>query len=144
MKYNSGRLIKCSEPRQVASRFILNKTKIMRLLISLLVNGLLVYLCAEILSGVGIDGYFDAVIVALLLGIVNFFVKPVLTLLTLPITILTLGLFLLVINGAMVLLVDWMLDGFYVDGWIWAIVFALVMSFFNLFVGQFSVKEARK
>ncbi|KGE86516.1 MAG: phage holin family protein [Phaeodactylibacter xiamenensis] len=116
----------------------------MRLLISLLVNGLLVYLCAEILSGVGIDGYFDAVIVALLLGMVNFFVKPVLTLLTLPITILTLGLFLLVINGAMVLLVDWMLDGFYVDGWIWAIVFALVMSFFNLFVGQFSVKEERK
>ena len=81
---------------------------------------------------------------ALLLGMVNFFVKPVLTLLTLPITILTLGLFLLVINGAMVLLVDWMLDGFYVDGWVWAIVFALVMSFFNLFVGQFSVKEERK
>jgi putative membrane protein len=134
----------CAEPRRVASRFNLNKTEIMRLLISLLVNGLLVYLCAEILSGVGIDGYFDAVIVALLLGMVNFFVKPVLTLLTLPITILTLGLFLLVINGAMVLLVDWMLDGFYVDGWIWAIVFALVMSFFNLFVGQFSVKEERK
>ncbi|MCR9099386.1 MAG: phage holin family protein [bacterium] len=116
----------------------------MRLLLSLLINGFLVYLCAEILSGVSIDGYLTAVLVALLLGIVNFFVKPVLTLLTLPITILTLGLFLLVINGAMVLLVDWMLDGFYVDGWIWAIFFAIVMAIFNLFVGQFTVQEKEK
>lgn len=116
----------------------------MRLLLSLLINGLLVYVCAEILSGVGVDGYLDAVIVALLLGIVNFFVKPVLTILTLPITILTLGLFLLFINGAMVLLVDWMLDGFYVDGWIWAIVFALVMAVFNLFVGRFTVQEQQQ
>lgn len=115
----------------------------MRLLISLLINGLLVYLCARLLSGVSIDGYLDAVIVALLLGMVNFFVKPVLTILTLPITILTLGLFLLVINGAMVLLVDWMLDGFYVDGWAWAIAFALVMAFFNLFVGRYAVKEEK-
>ncbi|MEQ8705544.1 MAG: phage holin family protein [Phaeodactylibacter sp.] len=116
----------------------------MRLLLSLLINGFLVYLCAEILSGVSIDGYLNAVLVALLLGMVNFFVRPVLTLLTLPITILTLGLFLLVINGAMVLLVDWMLDGFYVDGWIWAIFFAIVMAIFNLFVGQFTVQEKEK
>lgn len=116
----------------------------MRLLLSLLINGLLVYVCANILAGVGIDGYLDAVVVALLLGLVNFFVKPILTLLTLPITILTLGLFLLVINGAMVLLVDWMFDGFYVDGWVWAIVFALVMAFFNLFVGRFTVQEKEK
>ncbi len=116
----------------------------MRFLVSLLINGLLVYFSAYLLSGVSIDGYLDAVIVALLLGVVNFLIKPILTLLTLPITILTLGLFLLVINGAMVLLVDWMFDGFYVDGWLWAIIFALVMAVFNLFVGQFTVKEERK
>lgn len=107
----------------------------MRFIISLLVNGLLVYLAAEILPGVAVTGYMEAILVALLLGIVNFFIRPVLTVLTLPITILTLGLFLLVINGAMVLLVDWLLSGFSVDGWFWAIIFAIILAIFNMITG---------
>ncbi|TXB62604.1 phage holin family protein [Phaeodactylibacter luteus] len=112
----------------------------MRLLITLLVNGLLVYLAAAILPGIAIDGYFNAIIVALLLGIANFLVRPVLFLLTLPITILTLGLFLFFVNGAMVLLVDSLLSSFTVDGWFWAIAFSIIMSVFNLF---FENKEAK-
>ncbi|NRA48284.1 MAG: phage holin family protein [Phaeodactylibacter sp.] len=113
----------------------------MRLLASLLINGFLVYICGEVLPGVSVSGYYEAVIVALLLGVVNFFVKPILTILTLPVTILTLGLFLLVINGSMVLLVDSMLSGFNVDGLGWAILFTLVMSFFNFFVGRISADK---
>ncbi|MCB0553917.1 MAG: phage holin family protein [Phaeodactylibacter sp.] len=107
----------------------------MKFLISLLVNGLLVYLTAELLSGVYVAGYMEAILVAFLLAIVNTLVRPILTLLTLPITILTLGLFLLVVNGAMVLLVDWLLDGFRVNGWMWAIFFVVLMAVFNFFVG---------
>ncbi|MCB0546634.1 MAG: phage holin family protein [Phaeodactylibacter sp.] len=107
----------------------------MRFLISLLVNGLLVYLAAEILPGVAVAGYMEAILVALLLGFVNFFIRPILTILTLPITIITLGLFLLVLNGAMVLLVDWLLDGFSVDGMFWAIIFTIILAIFNLFTG---------
>ncbi len=107
----------------------------MRFLISLLVNGLLVYLAAEILPGVSVAGYMEAVLAALLLSFVNFFVRPVLTILTFPITLITLGLFLLVINGAMVLLVDWLLDGFSVDSLFWAIIFIIILSIFNLIAG---------
>ncbi|MCO6486809.1 MAG: phage holin family protein [Phaeodactylibacter sp.] len=114
----------------------------MRFIISLLVNGLLVYLAAEILSGVAVAGYMEAILVALLLGIVNFLIRPILTILTLPITILTLGLFLLVINGAMVLLVDGLLDGFSVDGWLWAIIFAIILAVFNMITGGL-IKEKK-
>lgn len=111
----------------------------MRLLITLLVNGLLVYLAAAVLPGIAIEGYFNAIVVALLLGIANFLVRPVLFILTLPITILTLGLFLFFVNGAMVLLVDSLLSSFTVDGWFWAIAFSVIMSVFNLL---FENKEA--
>ncbi len=108
----------------------------MRFIITLLINGLLVYLVSEMLPGVAVSSYLEAILVALLLGVVNFFIRPILTILTLPITILTLGLFLLVLNGAMVLLVDWLLAGFEVDGLLWAIIFAVILAIFNLIVGS--------
>ncbi|MCB0567579.1 MAG: phage holin family protein [Phaeodactylibacter sp.] len=116
----------------------------MRFIISLLVNGLLVYLAAEILPGVSVAGYMEAILVALLLGFVNFFIRPILTILTLPITIITLGLFLLVINGAMVLLVDWLLSGFSVDGLIWAIIFTIILAIFNFITGGLMGEKDKK
>ncbi|MEK7256121.1 MAG: phage holin family protein [Bacteroidota bacterium] len=107
----------------------------MRFIIVLLLDALVVYFAADFLSGVTVSGYVEAIIVALLLALVNTFIKPILTFLTLPITILTLGLFLLVINGAMVLLVDWFLDGFAVDGLITAIIFSLIISLLNMLIG---------
>ena len=107
----------------------------MRFIIVLLLDALVVYFAADFLSGVTVSGYVEAIIVALLLALVNTFIKPILTFLTLPITILTLGLFLLVINGAMVLLVDWFLDGFAVDGLITAIIFSLIISRLNMLIG---------
>ena len=116
----------------------------MQFLISLLINGFLVYLASSILSGVEVAGYVEAVVVALLLAIVNMFVRPILTFLTLPITILTLGLFLIILNGAMVLLVDWFLTGFYVDGLFWAIMFSFLLALFNLIFGRFMIKNKVK
>jgi len=106
----------------------------MRILLFILLNGLAVLVASNLLSGVAVDGYLSAIIVGLVLGLVNLFVKPIITILTLPITILTLGLFLLIINAAMVLLVDWMVPSFDVAGWGAAILFAIVLWVLNMII----------
>lgn len=100
-------------------------------IIRFLLNGLAVLLAAYLLPGVDLDGYGTALIVALVLSIANLIVKPVLIFLTIPITILTLGLFLLVINAGIILFADYLVDGFYVDGFWWALLFSLILSLFN-------------
>ena len=100
-------------------------------IIRFLLNGLAIVLTAYLLPGVDVSDYGTALIVALILSIVNILVKPILVLLTIPITILTLGLFLLVINAAIILFADYMVDGFFVDGFWWALLFSLILSIFN-------------
>ena len=100
----------------------------MGIIISILVNGLAVFITANFLPGVTVDNFVTAIIVAVVLGIVNFVVKPILHLLTLPITILTLGLFTFVINALMILLVDALVAGFQVDGFWAALLFSLILS----------------
>ncbi len=106
----------------------------MRWLLALLLNGLCVFAAGKVLPGVSVESYMTAVVAGLLLAIANTIVRPVLVLLTLPITLLTLGLFLLVINAAMVLLVDAILPGFEVAGFVWALVLSLVLAALNGFV----------
>lgn len=87
-----------------------------------------VLFAAYILKGVHVDNSATALLVAVVLGLLNSFVKPVLVVLTIPFTILTLGLFLLFIN---ILIVKWAADlvpGFSVDGWVSALVFSIVVS----------------
>ena len=103
----------------------------MNWLIRLLLNGLAVALTAYILPGVSVEDYGTALIVALILAIVNVLVKPILVILTIPITIVTLGLFLLVINAAIILFVDNLVTGFTVGGFWWALLFSLILSIFN-------------
>ena len=86
------------------------------------------WLASKIVPGVHIHSPGDLIAAALLLGIVNAFVRPILVILTFPITLLTLGLFLLVINGLMIELVSYFLSGFVVDGLWPAILTALVVS----------------
>jgi len=88
-------------------------------------------LTAYLLPGVHVEHYGYALLVAAVLAIVNFIIKPILVVLTIPITVLTLGLFLLVINALMILLVDSLIDGFRVDGFWWALAFSLILSVFN-------------
>lgn len=103
----------------------------MNLIIRLLLNGLAVVLTAYLLPGVSVADYGTALIVALVLAIVNVFLKPILVVLTIPITIVTLGLFLLVINAALILFVDSLVSGFEVRGFWWALLFSLILSIFN-------------
>lgn len=90
------------------------------MILRFLLNGVAVMLTAYLLPGVTVKDYLTALIVALVLAIVNVIVKPILVLFTIPITVVTLGLFLLVINALMILLVDYFVDGFFVNGFWWA------------------------
>ena len=115
----------------------------MKFILRLLLTALAVIILAKFLPGIGVDTYWTAVIVALVLGILNFIVKPILILLTLPVTIITLGLFLLIINAIIILLADSMVDGFSVDSIWWALLFSLLLSFLQSIL--FSVlKEEKK
>jgi putative membrane protein len=100
----------------------------MNLIIRLLLNALAVFILAYVLNGVSVDGYTSAIIVAIVLSILNVLVKPILVLLTLPVTILTLGLFLLVINALMILLADKLIDGFGVASFWTAVLFSILLS----------------
>ena len=113
----------------------------MNWLIRLLLNGLAVVLTAYILPGVSVEDYGTALIVALILAIVNVLVKPILVILTIPITIVTLGLFLLVINAAIILFVDNLVAGFTVSGFWWALLFSLILSIFNSLFNDLAGKK---
>jgi putative membrane protein len=101
------------------------------LLLRLMVNTLSVFATAWILPGILIEDFMSALVVAVVLALLNVTLKPFLILITLPFTIVTLGLFLLVINAAVIMLAQNWIDGFSVDGWLWAIGFSFVMSFIN-------------
>jgi putative membrane protein len=117
--------------------------RFMNLIIRFLLSGLAVMLTAYLLPGVRVTDYWAALIVAVLISIANVIVKPVLILFTIPITVLTLGLFLLVINALMILLVDYFVVDFYVEGFWWALAFSLIMSVFNSIFSDLT-KEKKK
>jgi len=103
----------------------------MGLLLKLLINALAVFGAAYILPGVHVKNFTTALIVALVLSILNLIVKPILVVFTIPVTILTLGLFLLVINAIIVKICAHLVSGFAVDGWLYAIIFSLIVSLFS-------------
>ncbi len=105
-------------------------------IVSLILTAIAVFLVASLLPGVSLDGFLTAIIVALALALLNALVKPILVVLTIPITIVTLGLFLLVINTVIVLLAAWMVESFRVDGFWWALVFSLLLSLVNAVLGS--------
>ena len=100
----------------------------MNFIIRLLIVAVVAYGLSKLLPGVHIPDFKDAVIFALVLAVLNAIVKPLIILLTLPITIVTLGLFLFVINAIIILLADKLMDGIQIDGFLWALVFSLVLS----------------
>lgn len=100
----------------------------MKLLLRILVTALLVIILSYLMKGVTVDGVTTALTVAVVLGLLNLFVKPLLVLFTLPVTIFTLGLFLLVINACMILLCDHFVDGFEVRSFWTALLFSIFLS----------------
>jgi len=103
----------------------------MKLIIRILLTAVVVFLIAEFLPGISVAGFGTSIIVALVLALLNLIVKPILVILTLPVTILTLGLFLLVINAIIILLADSFISGFGVDGFWIALIFSLLLSIFQ-------------
>ncbi len=106
----------------------------MSILISWFVSALAILAASYLLPGVHIAGFLTALVVAVVLGIINAIIKPILVILTLPINILTLGLFTLVINAFLVLLTSAIVPGFKVDGFLWALIFSIVLSIINMFL----------
>ena len=100
----------------------------MGFILKFLLTAFLTYLLAKFLPGAHLAGFGSAVLLIIVLAILNAVVKPILQLLGLPITILTLGLFLLVINAVIVLLADFLLTGFKVDGFFAALLFSIALS----------------
>ena len=120
----------------MAKILIIGKTKIMKLLFRILITAVLVMAISYLMKGVVVDEFVTALKVAIVLGLLNFFVKPILVLLTLPITIFTLGLFLLVINAIMILLCSHFVHGFQVSS-IWtAMFFSIILSLSQSLVYQ--------
>ena len=105
----------------------------MRLLLSLIINTVSVYVAAYIVPGVKTD-LLGAAIASIVFGVLNTFLKPILLLLTLPITILTLGLFALVLNTFIVLLVSVLVPGFFVESFFSAFLFSILLSLVSFFL----------
>jgi len=103
-----------------------------------LLSGLAVLLTAYLLPGVHVEHYGYALLVAAVLSFANVIVRPIFVILTIPITVFTLGLFLLVINALIILLVDYLVPKFDVDGFWWALAFSLILSVFNSMFSEMS------
>lgn len=98
------------------------------LLLVWLINAFAVYVTASLLGGIYIKNFWAAIIVALVLGLINAIVKPILVFFSFPFIIVTLGLFLLIINALMLLLAATLVDGFTVSSFGWAVLGSLVIS----------------
>jgi len=110
----------------------------MKLVIRLLVATLSVFISAYLIPGVSVDSFQTAFVVAVVLGVLNIFIKPLLVILTLPITILTLGLFTLVINIALLYLAAAVVPGFVIEGLLSALLFGLLVSLISSFLNMIS------
>jgi putative membrane protein len=100
-------------------------------LVRILVNGLAVLIASFLLPGVHVNNMLNAVIVAAVLALLNAFIKPLLILLTIPITVFSFGLFLLVINAGLIMLADYIVPDFEVDGFWWGLLFSIVLWAIN-------------
>jgi putative membrane protein len=103
----------------------------MNTIIKILLTAVAVVVLSKFLPGVTVDGFVTAIIVAVVLALLKFIVRPILVILTLPVTIITFGLFLFVINAIIILIADYFVGGFSVSGvWI-ALLFSILLSIFQ-------------
>lgn len=110
----------------------------MNILLNWLLNAVAIMVSAYVLLGIHVRDFVTALVLAVVLGIINAVLKPILIILTLPINIITLGLFTFVINAFLVILASKLVSGFTVDNFWWALAFSLVLSLVNWFFGRLS------
>lgn len=116
----------------------------MRFLLRLLLNGVAILVAAALINGVHLSGAPAALMAGVILGLINAIIRPVLKILTFPITILTLGLFTLVINAVCFALTAWVVDGFEIDGPVPAFVGALLVSIVSWLLSVLLVPKKEK
>jgi putative membrane protein len=111
----------------------------MRFLLKLLINTVAVYVTASVVPGIKIDSWITALIASIVLGVLNTLIKPLLVILTLPVNILTLGLFTIVINAFMITLTSSLVSGFHVETFVSAVLFSIVLSIVGGFLGLLAI-----
>lgn len=114
----------------------------MKFLINLIVTAVAAYAIAHFLPSVTINGFGAAILFALVFGILNALVRPILVIFTIPVTVITLGLFLLVINALIILLADYFVSGIEVDGFWWALVFSILLSIVTSIINSIFKNES--
>ncbi len=112
----------------------LKQITLMGFLIKVLVSSIAVVITAYLLGGVTVPDFTTALVVAFVLGVLNMVLKPVLIILTIPVTIFSLGLFLLVINAFIIQLTGVIVSGFVVDSFWWALLFSIILSIVTWFL----------
>ena len=105
-----------------------------RVLVNLLLSAVMLYIISRIFSGIVIDGFETALVAALALGLINAIIKPIISFFAIPLTIITLGLFSLVINALMLSLASSFVSGFYIDSFATAFFASIVLSVLNLLI----------
>lgn len=107
----------------------------MMFVLQLLLTALAAFLAAKLTPGVTITSYWSAILLALVLGLLDVFVKPFLEFISIPVTVLTLGLFMLVINAVIILLASWLLSSFQVSGFWTAMLYSVIFSIVSWILG---------
>ncbi len=110
----------------------------MAIAIRLVILAIAVFVASYIIPGVIIDSFTSLLVVSIVLAVVNTFIKPILVILTFPLTVITLGIFLLLLNGLLVLLVSSIVPGFHVDSFLAAILFSIVVSLVSSLLSNFT------
>ena len=113
-----------------------NQSKASSFLVKILIGGISVLIAEFFLKGIHIDTFMTGFILAAVIILINLLIKPILVFLTFPITLITLGLFLLVINAGVIIIADRIIPGFEVDGFWWALLFSIVLSIINSLFGN--------
>jgi putative membrane protein len=121
--------------------FLNYKNVTMNFIIKLFIRSIIVFALSYFLPGVQVTNIMAALWVALVLGLLNTFLKPVLVLLTIPVTLFTLGLFLLVINAMIVLICDYFIPEFQVDGFVTALFFSILLSLSQSILNKIFVSD---
>jgi putative membrane protein len=113
----------------------------MNIILRIIISAVVAFGLSYILTGIHIQSFVTALILAAVLGLLNLIVKPILIVLTLPITIFTFGLFLFVINAIIILIAANFVKGFSVDGFWWALLFSLLLSVLTSFLYRKSTEN---
>lgn len=116
----------------------------MNIAVRIIIMAVVAFGLSYVLRGIYIDTFWTALVLAIVLAILNAFVKPILIILTFPLTLFSFGLFLFVINACIILLAGKFVNGFHVDGFWWALLFSLLLTLLTSLLYKNEEKESRK